>query len=75
VKGASIDVSNDWALRLRANRAAFAHISMLTRAPLVQLTAKFVQRFAELGDLMRLYTDPAAFDAALAGSQARIRQV
>ena len=65
VKGASIDVSNDWALWLRANRAALTGISMLTGAPFVQLTAKFVQRFAELGELMRIYTDPKAFDSAL----------
>ena len=65
VKGATIDVSNDWALWLRANRARFAHVSMLTGSPFVQLTAKFVQRFAELGELMRIYTDPAAFDRAL----------
>lgn len=65
VKGASIDVSNDWALWLRANRAAFEHVSMLTGAPFVQLTAKFVQRFAGLADLMRIYTDARAFDAAL----------
>jgi hypothetical protein len=65
VKGASIDVSNDWALWLRGNRERFAQISMLTGAPFVQLTAKFVQRFAELGEVMRIYTDPSAFDAAL----------
>ena len=68
VKGATIDVSNDWALWLRANRARFAHVSMLTGAPFVQLTAKFVQRFAELGELMRIYTEPRAFDAALAAA-------
>ena len=65
VKGATIDVSNDWALWLRANRARFAHVSMLTGSPFVQLTAKFVQRFAGLDDLMRIYTDARAFDAAL----------
>ena len=68
VKGASVDVSNDWALWLRANRARFAHVSMLTGAPFVQLTARFVQRFAELGELMRIYTDARAFDAALAAA-------
>ena len=65
VKGASIDVSNDWALWLRANRPRFAHVSMLAGAPFVQLTAKFVQRFADLGEIMRIYTDAAAFDDAL----------
>jgi hypothetical protein len=34
-------------------------------SPFVQLTAKFVQRFAGLGEAMRIYTDPRAFDAAL----------
>ena len=65
VKGATVDVSNDWALWLRANRDRFAHISMLTGGPFVQLTAKFVRRFAGLDEVMRLYTDAAAFDAAL----------
>jgi hypothetical protein len=71
VKGASVDVSNDWALWLRANRARFAHISMLTGAPFVQLTAKFVQRFADLGEVMRIYTSASAFDAALQEAIAR----
>ncbi|HEX6157173.1 MAG TPA: hypothetical protein VFZ54_14195 [Burkholderiales bacterium] len=71
VKGATIDVSNDWALWLRANRSRFAHVSMLTGSPFVQLTAKFVQRFADLGEVMRLYTDASAFDAALQASSAR----
>ena len=71
VKGATIDVSNDWALWLRANRSRFAHVSMLTGSPFVQLTAKFVQRFADLGEVMRIYTDPSAFDAALQASSAR----
>ena len=65
VKGATIDVSNEWALWLRANRARFAQISMLAGSPFIHLTAKFVQRFADLGELMRIYTDPSAFDAAL----------
>ena len=66
VKGASIDVSSEWAQWLRRNRERFRHVSMLTGAPFVQLTARFVQRFADLGELMRIYTDAAAFDAALA---------
>lgn len=65
VKGATIDVSNEWAQWLRANRARFAQISMLTASPFIQLTAKFVQRFADLGELMRIYTDSTAFDSAL----------
>ena len=69
VKGATIDVSNEWALWLRANRACFAEISMLTGSPFIKLTAKFVQRFSDLGELMRIYTDAAAFDAALGSAK------
>jgi hypothetical protein len=38
---------------------------MLTRSRFVQLTADFVQRFAELGDRMRILTDPTSFDTAV----------
>jgi len=68
VRGATIDVSSEWAQWLRRNRARFAHVSMLTGAPFVQVTAKFVQRFTDLGEVMRIYTDPRAFDAALAAT-------
>jgi hypothetical protein len=70
-KAATVDVSNDWALWLRKHKTRFAAISMLTGGPFVQLTAKFVQRFAELGDLMRIYTDAAAFDADLRAATGR----
>jgi hypothetical protein len=46
---------------------------MLTGSRFVQLSAELVRRFAELGDLMRLYTDPAAFDEALGGAVATPR--
>lgn len=65
-QGASIDVSNVWAQWLRANRDRLHAIHMLTGSRFIQLTADFVRRFAELGDAMRIYTDGAAFDDALA---------
>lgn len=70
VRGASIDVSNDWAQWLRLHRSHFRHVNMLTGSRFIQLTADFVRRFAELGEIMRIYTDAAAFDDALAGSVA-----
>ena len=60
VKGATIDVSNEWALWLRANRPRLARVSMLTGSPFVQLTAKFVARFADISDMMRIYSDRRA---------------
>jgi hypothetical protein len=69
-RAASIDVSNDWAQWLGRHRDKFRHVSMLTGSRFIQLSADFVRRFAELGPLMRIYTDPASFDGALGSSVA-----
>jgi hypothetical protein len=69
-RGPSVDVSAQWAAWLREHRERFEHVNMLTRSRFVQLTADFVQRFAELGDRMRIFTDASSFDAAL-GLQTR----
>ncbi|HTC33966.1 MAG TPA: hypothetical protein VK724_11370 [Bryobacteraceae bacterium] len=66
VRGASISVSGEWAIWLRAQKANLQSISMLTGSRYVEITADFVRRFAELESIMRVYTDPVAFDAALA---------
>jgi hypothetical protein len=65
VKGATTDVSGDWANWLNMHRARFQHISMLTGSRLIQVTAKFVREYADLVEVMKIYTDAAAFDAAL----------
>jgi hypothetical protein len=66
VRGASISVSGEWAVWLRAQKANLRSISMLTGSRYVEITADFVRRFAELESIMRVYTDAVAFDAALA---------
>jgi len=71
-KGATVDVSNEWAQWLRAHRAQLKGLHMLTGTRYVQLTADLVRRFAEL-EMMRVYTDPAAFDEALAAAMAAPR--
>ena len=65
-RGASMDVSNDWAAWLGRNRLRFSAIRMLTASKYVQFTAGFVRRFSELEGVMRVYEDAAAFDAELA---------
>jgi len=70
VQGASLDVSSDWAQWLRKHRDRFRRVSMLTSTRFIQMTADFVRRFTGLGDIMRVYTDPAAFDDALAAAAA-----
>src|SRR5882724_10826543 len=66
VRGASIDVSGQWARWLQAHKVHLRDVSMLTGSRFVQLTADFVRRFADLEATMKIYTEAAAFDAALA---------
>jgi hypothetical protein len=70
---ASLDVSSEWAFWLARHRDSFRHVSMLTGSRFIQLSAGFVRKFADLGDLMRLYTDPAAFEGALSHAVANGR--
>jgi hypothetical protein len=53
-RGPSMDVSGDWAVWLGRHRDELRHVSMLTGSRFVQLTADFVRRFAELGEIMRI---------------------
>lgn len=64
-RGASIHVSNDWALWFTKHRSRLDSVTMLTGSRFIHITAEFVRRFSELDDLMRITTHPAAFDAAL----------
>jgi hypothetical protein len=63
---ATMDVSGSWAVWLGAHKERFEHVSMLTGSRFIQLSAEIVRNFSALGDTMRLYTEAAAFDAALA---------
>ena len=65
-RGASIDVSGDWARWLGAHRNQLREIDMLTGSRFIEMTAEFVRRFADLQGKMRIYTDPSALDSALA---------
>jgi hypothetical protein len=63
--GPSLDVGARWAYWLGSRRDRLKRVNMLTRSRFVTLTADFVQRYAGLTDIMRIYTDSAAFDTAL----------
>ncbi|HTP67651.1 MAG TPA: hypothetical protein VMJ35_02000 [Dongiaceae bacterium] len=65
VRGASIDVSGDWAKWLGRNRAKLHSVTMLTGSRFINLTAEFVRRFSELQGIMRICTEPGVFDGAL----------
>ena len=65
VRGASIEVSGEWATWLNQNREKLRDVSMLTGSRFIKLTADFVRRFADLQGVMKVYTEDAAFDSAL----------
>ena len=66
VRGASIEVSGDWAAWLNTHKNALRGVTMLTGSRFIQVTAEFVRRFASLEGVMRVCTEPAVFDQALA---------
>jgi hypothetical protein len=66
VRGASIDVSGEWARWLSARKSGLRTITMLTGSRFIEITAAFVRRFARLEGIMRICNDPAVFDFALA---------
>jgi hypothetical protein len=66
VRGASIEVSGDWAAWMSAHRQSLKSVTMLTGSRFVRVTAEFVRRFACLEGIMRICTEPSVFDRALA---------
>lgn len=66
--GPTTDVSGAWAQWLAENKQRFGTMHMLTGTRFLQITATFVRKYAELGEQMRIYTDPGAFDAAMVAS-------
>lgn len=65
VRGASIDVSSEWAGWLGTHRNQLAMVTMLTGSLFIQITAEFVRRFAGLNGIMWVCTEPEVFDLAL----------
>lgn len=71
VRGATIDVSSEWAAWFTENRSHFKTITMLTGSKFIQITAEFVRRFAGLNGMMWVCTEPKVFDLALEQAQRR----
>ncbi|WP_109486843.1 hypothetical protein [Occallatibacter savannae] len=65
VRGASIDVSSEWAAWLKEHRGQLESVTMLTGSKFIQVTAEFVRRFADLNGIMWVCTEPAVFDLAM----------
>lgn len=71
VRGASIEVSGEWAQWMGMHRSDLRSVHMLPGSRLVQVTADFVRRFANLEGIMKVYTEAAEFDRALAAATVR----
>jgi len=65
VRGASIEVSGEWASWLSSHKESLRAVTMLTGSRFVQITAEFVRRFANLEGVMRICTESTVFDRAL----------
>jgi hypothetical protein len=65
VRGASIDVSGEWAAWLGDHKDELRSVTMLTGSRFIRMTAEFVRRFATLENIMRICTEPVVFDRAL----------
>ena len=65
VRGASIEVSCDWARWLGKHRDRLHLITMLIGSRYIDITANFVRRFAQLEGSMRLTDKPSIFEDAL----------
>jgi len=65
VRGASVEVSSEWAFWLRTHARRLNAICMLTGSRYIQITAQFARRFVDLGDQMKLFTEASAFEELL----------
>ncbi|MEP7243340.1 MAG: hypothetical protein ABI885_06595 [Gammaproteobacteria bacterium] len=72
VKGATVEVSSEWAIWMGKHRAGLRQVGMLTGSRYIQMTAEFVRRFSGLADRMTIFTDRAAFDGAIDASGLQI---
>jgi len=70
VRGASIEVSGEWALWLGRHHPQLRRVTMLTKSRFIQVTAEFVRRFSDLEGTMRICTEAEVFDRALADALA-----
>jgi hypothetical protein len=65
VRGASIEVSGEWALWMKSRIEQLRQIRMLTGSRYIQITAEFARRFVSLGERMQICTDPRVFEQDL----------
>lgn len=66
LNGIAPEVSDDWTAWFKATQQSIAKVHAFVESPLVQLTVAVSQLVSRTGNLIRVHTDRAAFDTALA---------
>lgn len=65
LRGITPPVSDDWTAWFRANQQSLGKVHALVDSPLVQLTVTVSQLLSRSGNLIRVHTEAATFEAAL----------
>jgi hypothetical protein len=64
-------VADRWSEWTGRHRTRIGHMSLLVGSKYVQMTVEVAKLFSRTGELMRIYTDDAAFEAAVRQSLGR----
>jgi hypothetical protein len=63
-EGASTSVSNRWTAWFQENRSRLNEVHILVASKFVALTVNVAKHFSRTGELIRIHSDPATFEAA-----------
>ncbi|MFP2926459.1 hypothetical protein ACLESO_14810 [Pyxidicoccus sp. 3LG] len=63
-EGATAAVSNAWTAWFQENRARLGEVHILVASRFVALTVNVAKHFSRTGELIRIHSDPATFEAA-----------
>lgn len=69
--GVAVNVRQDWTRFFSSNRADLSAVHVLTRSKIVHLAVAVAQLFSSTGNLIRIYSQPEAFQARLDQAQHR----
>jgi hypothetical protein len=64
-------VADRWSEWIQRHRSRLRHMSLLVGSKYVQMTVEVAKLFSRTGELMRVYTDAAAFSDAIAQALGR----
>jgi hypothetical protein len=65
--GAAVSVSDEWTRFFALNRDALRRVSVLVGSKVLYLTVAIAQHLSRTGNMIQIYSDPALFEARLAG--------